>query len=69
MKKFYLNIDVELTVQIPVEAWNIKEAILKAYTDDNIRLYLKDNSDIFDTYLTSVSDFETGKILKEYNEK
>ena len=66
MAKFTLNIDVTSTVQIPVEAKTIEEAIKKGYTDENVQRYLKENGNIADTYLTHVLDGKTDEILEEY---
>ena len=69
MTVFNLDIDVTFTVRIPVEAETMEEANKKGYNDSNIISYLKSNSNIMNTYLTCVSDDETGEILEDYNKK
>ena len=70
MAKFEISMDVDISITIPVEAETKEEAIKKLCSDDeNVRPYLVEYSNIFDTRLVSIQDGETGEILEDFSYK
>ena len=66
MKTFYLTMDVNLQVEVPIQAKNLKEAINKAKNEDYELPNLND-SYIGETYMRYMKD-ENYNVVESFDE-
>ena len=66
MKTFYLTLDVNLQVEVPIQAENLQQAMKKA-SEENYELPSLNDGQISDTYMRYMRD-ENYNVVHEYED-